>query len=191
LANYSQEVWEVFNKLKVYLARNKLNNHNNPNKNNKDNKDNKENDEDDEDDEEENEEEVKKQKEKIQKLREESVANLGKGVTLTKVPRQGKAKPTMVYLTRDDTVKGKWVLRWDSKNKAKDDARIVLQDCQLKLGHKSGMFLEKNAKKLYDESLCFSLVDKKRSLDLVCSSKKDVASWVDAFDFLLQLKPTP
>jgi len=116
-------------------------------------------------------------------LKEDSVATLSKGSSLIKIPHKGKAKSTMIFLEKD---KDKWILRWDSKNKSKEDASIELgKDCCITLGHVSGLFLNKDISKEFpDESVCFSIVGSKRTLDLVASDHRDLKVWLEALEYV-------
>ena len=63
-----------------------------------------------------------------------------------------------------------WVIRWDSKKKNTLSACIILDESQLAVGCKAGLFAKRqissNSKHL-KEDLSFSILSPDRSLDLV------------------------
>jgi len=114
---------------------------------------------------------------------EEEIKILLQGCSMIKIPKWGKPRSVKVSLKQEQN---QWILTWASKRKTTEDAQLQVKEFTFHKGQEEGLFKKKSNRTPYDPQLCFSLVAKKRTLDLVCENAQDFARWAKVLEYLMK-----
>ena len=113
--------------------------------------------------------------------------SLWDGMEVIKLDRRGGMSRKRLYLYIDEARithadGGGGIVAWDSDRIKREKAQMVLSECRLECGYHQGWFyaIKGKERSRLINSHCFSLINDKRSLDVICKTQADANAWIAA-----------